>query len=66
MISEEKIRRINELSRKSRESGLTEAEKLEQQQLRNEYIAAVRARTKEHLDRIRIVDDIGNPSSKKS
>lgn len=66
MISEEKIRRINELSRKSRESELTESEKLEQQQLRNEYIAAVRERTKEHLDRIRIVDDIGNPSSKKS
>lgn len=36
-----KIDRINELSRKSRECGLTEEEKAEQTALRNEYRKAV-------------------------
>ena len=38
---DERIKRINELARKSREQGLTEEEKAEQQQLRQEYIKAV-------------------------
>ncbi len=38
-----KIDRINELARKSRAEGLTDAEKAEQKVLRDEYIAAFRA-----------------------
>ncbi len=38
-----KIDRINELARKSRAEGLTDAEKAEQKILRDEYVAAFRA-----------------------
>lgn len=55
MISlEEKIKRINELYHKSKAEGLTEAEKEEQDKLRREYAANVRANLKGHLDNISI------------
>ena len=38
-MTNEKIARINELARKSKTTGLTEAEKAEQQALRQEYVA---------------------------
>ena len=50
MISDEKINRINFLSKKSREEGLTESEKAEQQKLREEYVAAFRQSLKNTLD----------------
>ena len=40
MIDDSKIQRINELARKSKAEGLTEAEKKEQQLLRQEFLAA--------------------------
>lgn len=58
MISKEKIARINELAAKKKTEGLTEEETAEQTQLRKEYIAAIRARTKEQLDRIRFIEDM--------
>jgi uncharacterized protein YnzC (UPF0291/DUF896 family) len=42
-MNEEKIKRINELYHKSKDVGLTEEEKAEQQALRKEYLAAIRA-----------------------
>ena len=44
-MTNEKIARINELARKSKTTGLTEAEKAEQQALRQEYVvkASLRA-----------------------
>ena len=36
------IQRINELAKKSREVGLTEEEKIEQQKLRREYIDSLK------------------------
>ena len=36
-MTQEKIDRINELARKSKSEGLTDAEKAEQTELRNEY-----------------------------
>ena len=42
-MNEEKIKRINELYHKSKSTGLTGAEKAEQQALRKEYLAAIRA-----------------------
>lgn len=40
-MTQEKIDRINELARKSKNGGLTESEKAEQTELRNEYRRAV-------------------------
>ncbi len=50
MITQEKIDRINFLARKSREEGLTEAEALEQKNLRAEYVAAFRKSLENTLD----------------
>ncbi len=57
MVTEEQIRRINELARKSKTSeGLTEEEKKEQQHLRRLYIDAFKANLKSQLDNIEFVD----------
>lgn len=55
-MNEAKINRINELARKSRESGLTEEEKAEQATLRQEYRNSVKANLVSQLDNIEIVD----------
>ncbi len=55
-----KIARINELAKKSREEGLSEAEAAEQKKLREEYIASFRNNLKATLDNTYIVDDEGN------
>ncbi len=55
-----KIQRINELSKKSKTEGLTEAEKLEQQQLRDEYRADFRAAFTGQLDRVYIQEPDGS------
>ena len=58
MITEAQIQRINELARKSKtESGLTEAEKEEQQLLRKQYIEAFKANLRSQLDNIEFVDE---------
>lgn len=51
-MEEKKIARINELAHKSKAEGLTEAEKKEQQLLRQEFLAAVRMNLKSQLDSI--------------
>lgn len=56
---EEKIKRINELYRKSKAEGLTEDEKKEQALLRQEYIANVRKNLKAQLDNIDMVNTDG-------
>jgi len=50
----EKIERINELSRFSRERELTQAEKEEQNSLRQEYISGFRENMRQVLDSIRV------------
>ena len=52
--------RINELARKQRTEGLTDAEKEEQAILRKEYIEAFRNSLKSQLDSIIVVDEHGN------
>jgi uncharacterized protein YnzC (UPF0291/DUF896 family) len=54
------INRINELAKKSKTSGLSEAEKIEQQSLRREYISAFRNNMKKTLDSVTVVDEQGN------
>jgi len=57
MITPETIRRINELARKKKTDGLTEAEAEEQQELRRLYLQGIRASLRNQLDRIQFVDD---------
>ncbi len=49
-MEQKKIDRINELARKSREVGLTDDEKAEQAELRQEYIAGFRSSMLNVLD----------------
>ena len=60
MMDQRLIDRINALAKKSREGGLTEAEKQEQAQLRAQYIAAFRQGMMNTLDQVYIVDEKGN------
>lgn len=55
-MDQNKILRINELAKKSKEQGLTEAELAEQKALREEYLAAIRKNFRATLDSIEIVD----------
>lgn len=56
----ERLKRINELAAKSRTpQGLTDAERAEQQRLRREYVAAVRANVERQLEATRIVEPDG-------
>lgn len=59
-MNEEKIARINELSRKSKAEGLTEAEKKEQAMLRQEYIASVKRNLVSQLNNIDMVEKDGS------
>lgn len=59
-MNEEKIARINELARKSKAEGLTEAEKNEQAILRKEFIASVRNNLKAQLDNIDVINPDGS------
>ena len=59
-MNEEKIARINELSRKSKAEGLTEEERQEQALLRKEFIANVRMNLKSQLDNIDLVNEDGS------
>ncbi len=58
MVTDAEIKRINELAKKAKESGLSEEEKTEQKKLRQKYIDAVRASLKANLDSIRYVEDM--------
>jgi uncharacterized protein YnzC (UPF0291/DUF896 family) len=59
VLSEDKITRINELVHKSKTDGLTESEKKEQQELRNEYVQSVRSSLKANLMSVKVVDEEG-------
>ncbi len=58
-MTNEKIARINELARKSKTTGLTEAEKAEQQALRQEYVADVKASLRAQLNNTSIQEPDG-------
>lgn len=58
-MTQEKIDRINELYRKSKAEGLTEAEKTEQALLRKEFVASVKANLRSQLNNIDVVNEDG-------
>lgn len=57
---EEKIKRINELYHKAKAEGLTPDETKEQQELRSEYIANIRASLRGQLNNIDIQNEDGS------
>ena len=57
---EKKIERINELARKKKTVGLTGEEKVEQAELRKEYIEGYRRSLLHHISGIKLVDEEGN------
>ena len=58
-MTQEKIARINELAKKSKTIGLTDAEKAEQQTLRQEYLADVKASLQAQLEHTSIKEPDG-------
>lgn len=55
-MEQSKIDRINALAKKAKSKGLTDAETKERDELRKEYLAAVRANFKAVLDSVEITD----------
>ncbi len=58
-MTEEKIARINELYNKAKTEGLTEEEKIEQQQLRKQFIEDFKRNLRGQLDNISVQDEDG-------
>ena len=58
-MEEQKVKRINELYRKSKAEGLTEAERKEQKILRREYIESLKRHLRSQLDNIDIEEKDG-------
>ena len=58
-MNNEKIARINELYRKSKNEGLTDDEKVEQKRLRTEYITAIRNNLRGTLQNVSILNPDG-------
>ena len=65
MITEEQVRRINELAHKNKTEGLTPEELAERDELRRLYIESFRANLRAQLDNIRFVDEKGNVTAPK-
>lgn len=60
MLSKEKIARINALSKKAKEKGLTDVEAKEQSRLRREYLESFRSSMKNTIETVRVFDPNGN------
>lgn len=58
-MTQEKINRINQLAKKSKEVGLTEQEKKEQSILRQEYIKDIKRNLSNTLENLVIVNEEG-------
>lgn len=56
-MEKNKLDRINELAHKAKREGLTEAEKAEQHDLRQEFLDEIRADVRASLESIEFVDD---------
>lgn len=60
MLSKEKLERINILAKKAKEEGLSDKEKKEQKQLREEYLNNVRSSFKNQFKTMTVIDPAGN------
>lgn len=53
------LTRINELSKKAKEIGLTNAEKVEQQVLREDYLREIRGQVESTVTNMTVIDPLG-------
>lgn len=53
------LARINELSKKAKEIGLTNAEKVEQQVLREDYLLEIRGQVESTVTNMTVIDPLG-------
>lgn len=60
MITKDKLARINKLAQKAKKEGLTNKEKDEQQQLRQEYLQNVRQSFTNQFKTMTVMDPEGN------
>lgn len=60
MSTDELLNRINYLSKKSKQEGLSEAERKEQKQLREQYLAQFKKAFKKQLSSVTVIDPEGN------
>lgn len=65
MQFEEMIKRINELAKKSKTSGLTAEEVEEQSMLRRRYIDGFKNNLRSHLENIRFTDEAESDADSK-
>ena len=54
------LERINELAKKQREDGLTNAERVEQQVLREDYLREIRGQVINTFSGMTVLDPLGN------
>ncbi|HLS06452.1 MAG TPA: DUF896 domain-containing protein [Bacillota bacterium] len=59
MITDEELKRINELAKKAKKETLTKEEKQEQHKLRQKYLQNIRSSFKNQLKSVKIVDPTG-------
>ena len=60
MLSQEKIARINELSKKAKVGILTEEEAKERSMLRKEYLTSFRQSMRNTIENVTVMDEQGN------
>lgn len=60
MLSNDKLKRINELAAKAKSEGLSIKEQKEQKELREAYLKNVRKSLKNQLKSVKVVDEEGN------
>lgn len=58
-VTDAQIKRINELARKAKQTGLTDTEREEQQRLRTAYVAAFRESLRSTLEHTTIIEPNG-------
>lgn len=60
MLTPDKIKRINELSKKSKTIGLSIEEAKEQTSLRKEYLETFRSSMRDTIEHVKVLDPEGN------
>ncbi|WJY28654.1 MULTISPECIES: DUF896 domain-containing protein [Sporosarcina] len=60
MLEDKKIKRINELAKKAKTTGLSVEEAKEQSQLRSEYLKTFRSTMRDTIENVKVIDPDGN------